>query len=384
MRIFISLASRMRSWIEIQGKQPTTTDINPLKMSHLSSHSFVAKLLCLLLLLSGVFSLPPAKRRHYGCKFPFGGKNTKWVAAKRTSRMSSSHCNANSFRPFSFMSLLASNNGNNDLPEVTTWMTRKNFFVAIGTLLVSSSILLELYSRIGAFFISDDNDENLLPPLAQNQKHATIVFHGSGGQDQYTDALMQRLQKNKPSEYNEMVEWSKYSTNIFQASYNGERIGQLAVKELLANENFANLETVHVIGISVGSFCADAAVRELKKRVDTMNLSRQQRPFVQLTLLDPFTQRGIFGIGYGNKVFGTSTDYTQQFLNTDDPVPSTNAPLQNAVCYDITNLRPEDIFGHDWPVAYYGKSEDCGKVMTSSEQQSDRGVVVELCPKKTD
>ncbi|KAL3911495.1 MAG: hypothetical protein SGILL_007259 [Bacillariaceae sp.] len=192
---------------------------------------------------------------------------------------------------------------------------------------------------------------------------------------------MQRLRKNEPSEFNEIVDWSKYSTNIFQASYNGERIGTLAAKELLSNGNADKLETIHVIGISVGSFCADAAVRELKKQRSSTDGSQQQRPFVQLTLLDPFTQRGIFGIGYGNKVFGKSADYTQQYLNTDDPVPSTNAPLENAVCYDITNLRPENVFGHDWPVAYYGKSEECGKVNVSKDQQSDRGVVVELCPK---
>jgi hypothetical protein len=88
----------------------------------------------------------------------------------------------------------------------------------------------------------------------------------------------------------------------------------------------SNLKTIHLIGISVGSFAANAAAVECKAS------PKDKRPFIQLTLLDPFTQRGIFDFGYGNRVFGKSADYAQQYLNTDDPVPSTNAPLDNTVC----------------------------------------------------
>ena len=343
------------------------------KMKHQAASTF-SQLLCLLLLISAAFCLPPVKGGHRHGKIPLGVKDTKWIFGTRTSSAVPTSYQASGFHSFSLTSLFLANDGNDGLPEVTTWMTRTKFFATLGTLLVSSSVLLELYSRVGAFFINDDSDNSLLPPLAESQKHATIVFHGSGGQDQYTDALMQRLRKNNPSQYSEIVEWSKYSTNIFQASYNGEKIGRLAVKQLLADANARNIKTIHVIGISVGSFCADAAVRELKVGLG----GEQGQPFVQLTLLDPFTQRGIFGVGYGNKVFGKSADFTQQFLNTDDPVPSTNAPLKNAVCYDITNLRPADIFGHDWPVAYYGRFDDCGKVMVSMDPQKGRGSVIEL------
>lgn len=362
-------------------------------------YSDVARLSLLLLLLLPVvaFSLPPVKgggiRERLGLD-RVGGCPLAFVASKDTAFDSGATSRPTTNAKDSFLlRLFASNNNNgNDLPEKATWMTRKNFFVAVGSLLVSSSILLEIYSRIGAVFITEPEGETLLPPLATdaNVRHATIVFHGSGGQDAYTDALMQRLRKNNPSQYNEIAEWSQYSTNIFQASYNGERIGKLAANELIGynddDDNNNSLETIHLIGISVGSFCADAAARELKKVLDAKrdpsndkNSQRQRRrPFVQLTLLDPFTQRGIFGVGYGNKVFGTSADYTQQFLNTDDPVPSTNAPLEHAVCYDITDLRPDDVFGHDWPVVFYGRSEDCGKIMIAKEQQSTVGSVVRL------
>jgi Lipase len=278
--------------------------------------------------------------------------------------------------------LFASDNDEMNSSIATSWMNRKNFIAAAVSLILSSSILLEIYSRIGTLFINDGGPtDRLLPTLlsASSVQHATIVFHGSGGQDSYTDALMERLRKENPSQYNQIVDWSQYSTNILQASYNGERIGQRAANELIDLLSPGSLQTIHLIGISVGSFAADAASREIKNILDSKTTSPpSSRPFVQLTLLDPFTQRGIFGLGYGNRVFGTTADYTQQYLNTDDPVPSTNAPLQNSVCYDITNLRPDEIFGHDWPVAYYGKSNACGKVMTQKDQQQEEGTVVVL------
>ena len=257
-------------------------------------------------------------------------------------------------------------------------MNRANFLGMAGSVLLSSSVLAELYSRIGAWFIRNDNvNDNqtninsnsqgfLVPPPDPNVRHATIVFHGSGGQDVYTDRLMRGLRQNNnnvdnKSYYHHIVDWSGYSTNVFQASYNGQRIGRLVANEL--KNRAPHLQTLHVIGISVGSFAADELTRSFK--------AKQHEPFVQLTLLDPFTQRGIFGLGYGNRNFGSAADYTQQYLNTDDPVPSTNAPLDLAdVCYDITDLRPSEIFGHDWPVAYYGQSEECGRLYDHTKTTS--------------
>lgn len=281
--------------------------------------------------------------------------------------------------------LLANNNASNNpggLPPVTGWLTRKKFLIA-AVFLIVPPILLEAYSRVGAFAIGSpegvkegdtskvlgNESYSFLPPPQNmewdNVEHATIVFHGAGGQDSYTDELMKRLETDaRPSSkscYSHIVDWGEYSTNILQASYNGQRIGKLVARELLARSKTSNtnLKTIHFIGISVGAFCADAAVDEVKRNLEG---GTDAAPFVQLTLLDPFQQRGIFGVGYGNRVFGKSADYAEQFLNTDDPVPSTNKPLKNTVCYDVTNLRPETIFGHDWPLVYYARSDRCGKL----------------------
>jgi len=279
--------------------------------------------------------------------------------------------------------------------------TRKNSLL----LFVLTPILLETYSRIGALFIPnttngiEDNESSssfiTSPPMNtktntdsswNDVEHVTIVFHGAGGQDGYTDELMKRLQNQQQKEsyssrfYSHLVDWSEYSTNILQASYNGQRIGEIVAKEI--SNQATNLKTIHFIGISVGAFTADSAVNEIQKirKKDNNSINNNNKKsdlFVQLTLLDPFQQRGIFGINYGYNQFGMSADYAQQYLNTDDPVPSTNQPLNlekniNA-CYDVTNLRPNEIFGHDWPLVYYTQSENCGKLMINKGTKTDDG-----------
>jgi hypothetical protein len=293
-----------------------------------------------------------------------------------------------------------------DNNNISGLFTRNKFILLF---VVATPILLELYSRIGSLFIPNTinnnknknnknndkntiggNDSRFIPPPSSTTEggswndveHVTIVFHGAGGQDGYTDELMKRLQQqsNNNAYYNHIVDWSKYSTNILQASYNGQRIGKIVAQELLPNQDSAmnNLKTIHFIGISVGAFAADSAVNEVNKRRKKDN----NKPFVQLTLLDPFQQRGIFGINYGSNSFGgIKADYTQQYLNTDDPVPSTNKPLNLKninICYDVTNLRPgknnnkeDEIFGHDWPLVYYTQSENCGKIMIDEKKREE-------------
>ncbi|VEU37668.1 unnamed protein product [Pseudo-nitzschia multistriata] len=309
---------------------------------------------------------------------------------------------------FSTLSFLFSSGNNNNVSSndvfasVPGWFTRKNFLIA-GIFLLIPPILLEAYSRIGILSIPsgqrNGNDRaprrifSYVPPPKNTDwshvEHATIVFHGAGGEDSYTNELMKRLDAAAESSssglqnhYNHIVDWSQNSANILQASYNGQQIGRIAARELLEQATAPNnsLKTIHFIGISVGAFSADAAVNEVKKNFQNSNSI--EAPFVQLTLLDPFQQLGIFGVSYGNKTFGKSADYAQQYLNTDDSVPSTNKPLQNTVCYDVTNLRPESVFGHDWPLVYYARSDHCGKIMINDQGKSitsvETGTVVVL------
>jgi len=290
-------------------------------------------------------------------------------------------------------------NKTNGAKIVSRVFTRRNFIIA-GILFVLPPILLEIYSRVGTLSIRNDRkgkseaidtkDFSFVPPPKHTQwsnvENVAIVFHGAGGQDPYTDELMQKLEgktESKASEqqssYNHIVDWSKYSANILQASHNGQRIGKIAAEDLLEQLSAHNdkLKTIHFIGISVGAFAADAAAKEVKSSW-SKSKNGGAPPFVQLTLLDPFQQRGVLGVGYGNKEFGKSVDYAEQYLNTDDPVPSTNKPLKNTVCYDVTNLRPESIFGHDWPLVYYSRSDRCGQLGIKPTEREKEGTVIVL------
>ena len=296
--------------------------------------------------------------------------------------------------------------------DIMKLFTRKSF-VLTGIFLLVPPSFLEAFSRFGALSIPDETNtikskrgiDQTCSSFFSPPKHTdwadvetvTIVFHGAGGEDEFTDELMKNLNsgstESKPSQqqssYNHIVDWSEYSANIFQASYSGQKVGRIAAKELLKQVGIPGnkLTAIHFIGISVGAFAADAAVNEVTKEFETRSSKWQNPktgtpPFVQLTLLDPFQQRGIFGFGYGNNEFGKSADYAEQYLNTDDPVPSTNKPLKKTVCYDVTSLRPENIFGHDWPLVYYARSDRCGQLEIESrakeENKGKAGTVVVL------
>lgn len=170
-----------------------------------------------------------------------------------------------------------------------------------------------------------------------------IVFPGAGGPDQFTDELKATIGDSCV-----IWDWQEHRGSIATAAFDGEAVG-----ETLADA-FVDRQEVHVIGISVGGFCANSMATSLYNRVP--------KPLVRLTLLDPFCSRGLLGIGYGAKHFGVNADYAEHFLNTDDPVPSTNEPLPNCYCVDVTQAPERKIFElpegesmHCWPVAYYAR-----------------------------
>jgi hypothetical protein len=265
--------------------------------------------------------------------------------------------------------------------------TRTQFLARIGSAVLSLPLLTEVYSRAGASRLAPGGrfpSEPLADPATgwDEVEDVTLVFHGAGGQDQYTDELMKNLEAPRGrggKSYEAIVDWSAVSGNILQASFNGQRVGRETASLLLSKLRYRNgtpgeernkCNTVHVIGISVGAFAADSCVTQIKKVLGT----RANEVNVQLTLLDPFLQRGVIGVGYGTKTFGRSADYAQQYMNTDDPVPSTNDPCTNCACVDVTALRPKEIFGHDWPLVYYARSRQLGIVPL--EQRQEAGSVV--------
>jgi len=250
-------------------------------------------------------------------------------------------------------------------------------FAACGAVIAIVPLALEGYARSGSvqsaldIFQSSDSDRaksdgNGNGSITNDTKDITIVFHGAGGQDSNTDELLKVLRSGSArNSFVKMVDWSQDSADILKASIKGSTIGKSLgnqLKDILqkqsesSSNNIDRTETskeirnVHIIGISVGAFSANEIVQTLDSN---LHPSLRKKICLQLTLLDPFQQKAVLGVKYGKNNFGKGADYAQQFLNTDDPVPSTNDSLPYCATTDVTSLRPSEVFGHDWPLIYY-------------------------------
>lgn len=237
--------------------------------------------------------------------------------------------------------------------------TRMKLLKVFAGAIVIIPLALEGYAQSGPvqtvldiFHSSNLDDET--KSITSDTQDVTFIFHGAGGQDANTDELLQVLRKGKRNNsFIKMVDWSQDSADILQASVKGSKIGEALGKQfarLLQSQDTVQRRNVHIIGISVGAFPASALVQTLD---GTLRPSLRKKINLQLTLLDPFQQKAVLGIKYGKKNFGKGCDYAQQYLNTDDPVPSTNDPLPYCATTDVTSLRPSEVFGHDWPLIYY-------------------------------
>mmetsp|Transcript_13680 Transcript_13680/g.20557 ORF Transcript_13680/g.20557 Transcript_13680/m.20557 type:complete len:290 (+) Transcript_13680:95-964(+) len=216
-----------------------------------------------------------------------------------------------------------------------------------------------------------------------------LIFPGAGGPDKFTDELettlttyLNKKKNNAPSFMNlfsadpkaktvvKTLDWQDFRGSILTAAYDSEAFGE-EVGSILCNQSI-ECNSIHCVGISVGAFAANACISILKKK-RSENEPTANKPYLRLTLLDPFTSRGVGGSGYGNTYFGLEADYAEQYLNTDDPVPSTNEPLSLCTTYDVTGAPERDDFElpenesmHRWPLVYfarYGYKNSAGKIL---------------------
>ena len=217
-----------------------------------------------------------------------------------------------------------------------------------------------------------------------------LIFPGAGGPDQFTDELETTLttyvNKKKDNGFPFMnlfsanskaqtvvktLDWQDYRGSILTAAYDSEAFGE-EVGSILC-QSMEECNSIHCVGISVGAFAANACISIFKKKRNE-NEPTANKPYLRLTLLDPFTSRGVVGgSGYGNTYFGLEADYAEQYLNTDDPVPSTNEPLSLCTTYDVTGAPERDGFKlpknesmHCWPLVYfarYGYKDSAGKIL---------------------
>ena len=205
--------------------------------------------------------------------------------------------------------------------------------LAAGAVVGGPLLGCELYARFPSAGWRD------LPPLgfdkvSNDVNELVIILPGAGGPDANTERVANALAASKAAAVRE-YDWQPYVGDTLRAPRNAQCVGAHLGQELASICSMASpcSLTVHLVGVSVGAFAADAAVQVLKRTAPGVH--------TRLTLLDPFTAVGLPGLAnpssaFGVAHFGRTADVSVCVINTDDPVPSTNLPLRHCRNFDVT------------------------------------------------
>ena len=234
-----------------------------------------------------------------------------------------------------------------------------NIFAMIAALsgLVATVVVVVSLTTIRPFGIFSRAVPALPLSCDREVASAFIIFPGFDGPDIHTKQIEKEVAESDNIHnlvrYICCFDWRIWRSDVFRTSFNSQEVGKRIGQQLANN---SSIRCLHAVGISVGAFAANECVKEFKKN------SKCNKLFTRLTLLDPFTSRGVVGQGYGDKHFGADADFCDMYLNTDDPVPFTNTPLKNAYAIDVTNCEEREHFRpekrdsmHSWPVAFFAR-----------------------------
>lgn len=228
---------------------------------------------------------------------------------------------------------------------------------------------LETFARVPGSFA--------VPALAPgpDTRVLAVLVHGTGGREEPTlMALEQRfaeLAAGQPGTTVIRYIWSPFSDTRFRARVNGERVGTALGREVAG---MRNIQVIHLVGHSAGAYPLDSFCRAYRE-------AAAQPARLVMTFLDPIGFDGMFNPGWGVGNFGGCADYAEAVINTDDPVPATNEPLQQAWNVDITGAASRAgtaADGHRWPVQYYLEQVTAADVDGASYSHTGRprGTVV--------
>jgi hypothetical protein len=200
-----------------------------------------------------------------------------------------------------------------------------------------------------------------VPAQSEGARYLLFIVHGSGNTAADWPADLVAKVKTALTQAGQWdivaYDWSTYSEDKLSAANAGIEIGTY-IGNTLSSSPY-HYERIQFVAHSVGSFVIQAACEAYRSQT-----SHDTR--IHLTFLDPFGGRGLFDWSYGRKHFGAGADFAEAYINTSDPAPSTNDPLQNAHNFDVTGKAPVTLTGSDlhwWPVYFYIES------VTSQGQQ---------------
>jgi hypothetical protein len=199
-----------------------------------------------------------------------------------------------------------------------------------------------------------DYSQMEMPVSDPNDRHIFVLVHGvRDTKTSWSDPLQQILKERYPDARVISLEWRPYSDRTFRCSVDGIRIGKIIGHELAASKN---LESMHLIGHSCGSFVILGICKAVK--------SVRNDIAIQTTFLDPVSVYGGLFWDYGIDNFGSCSDFSDVYIDTEDPIPGSNELIPHTITFDVTAARKKERYKgmpHVWPTAYYLNMVRSGK-----------------------
>jgi hypothetical protein len=233
-------------------------------------------------------------------------------------------------------------------------------------LLASVAVCLEGYTRWPSRAVISPVE------IPSGSRHVVLLFHGTNGKDEpmllaVADKFA-KLVSDQPDTFVRHVVWSPWSDNRLRAGVHGRNIARQLGQELAELEN---LETIRLVAHSAGAYLLDPICSAYKSAAKTP-------AHVELTFLDGMGIRGGWDFSYGYRHYGECGDFSKGIISMD-PVPGTNAPLQQAYTIDVTeSVMRSDVPSHLWPVEYFLNTLSLDEVTPGlrTHQEQPRGAVV--------
>jgi len=230
--------------------------------------------------------------------------------------------------------------------------------------LLAGGLALEAYTRTpDEFLVARLN-------LPADTQSAVLIFHGSedAGDPVLAEIAEHFRAQSEPGQKVVNYNWSPASDNRLRARSNARRVGQALGAELAG---LTNLSRLLLIAHSAGAYVPDALCERLR------NTSRLP-PEVRTVYLDPFGMQGFLDLSHGARNHGRCATFALAIINTDDPAPATNEPLERAFTIDITTHPGKNNLernGHYWPLRYFADALNSGRAteMSWSHSKLPRG-----------
>jgi len=184
-----------------------------------------------------------------------------------------------------------------------------------------------------------------LPPQGDTSHSLMLIIHGPEASPEdwpldLQNAVEARLSPEDRQAWDIVrYGWEEYADNSYTAPGAGSALGR-QIGAMLAGEDY-DYTQIHFVAHGVGSFVAHEAAATYKD-------SAAAPARIYITYLDPLST--------GNMLTDSGADFSESYLNSDDPAPWTGTALAHSHTFDVTRFIMRDLgtaAGHLWPINYY-------------------------------